>query len=272
MEKPEDYTPEEREFLTRFRKRPGLYMGTDGVLSGFRYFYDGWETGIGMQEYQVRKLVPDGFQDFVAMRYLGKTWTPYGWNNLILQSEPDERKAFQIFWELLNEYLVSIGYEPIPEDQAEVKPFAHQDGIGRVYYTDLPVLAESYMRTFNGAPWFDRWDRKTALLRLRDLYKTPGFYGLSLWEDGMPLGTVLGRTERYFDGECFQIVEFWVEPRVQGQGYGMQLMDDLKGVMRSFNVKKLYLITMHGEQTERFYEKNGFVVQDGLCVMQLPEL
>lgn len=155
--------------------------------------------------------------------------------------------------------------EQKPED---VQP----DGIGVVNYADLTILAESYMRTFNGAPWFDRWDRETALLRIMDLYRTPGFYGLSLWQDGMPLGTVLGRSERYFDGDCFQIVEFWVEPRMQKMGYGKQLMDNLTENLRQFGIKKVYLITMRSEQTQRFYEKNGFVVQDGLCVMQLPEL
>lgn len=271
MEKPRDYTPEEREFLTIFRKRPGMYLGTDGILSDFVHFMHGWQAA-GYFSSQDIKLIPDGFQEFVAMRYLGKEMTPMGWYSLILEKEPDERRAFQIFWELLDKYLVSLGYEPIPEDTTEREPVSHEDGIRRVYYTDLPLLAESYMRTFNGAPWFDRWDRRTALLRLRDLYRTPGFYGFLLWQDGMPMGAVLGRTERYFDGSCFQIVEFWIETRVQRQGYGKQLMDKLKEDMRLFEVKKLYLITMHSAQTENFYQKNGFVVQDGLCVMQLPEL
>lgn len=272
MKKPEDYTPEERDFLTRLWKRPGLYLGTDGILSDFVQYENGWKSAVIYQGKHVRKLIPDGFQEFVEVRYRGKEGGAMGWYSLILEKEPDERRAFQIFWELLNEYLVSCGYEPIPEDTTEPKPYPHRDGIGGVYYVDLPLLAESYMRTFNGAPWFDRWDRETALLRLRDLYRTPGFCGRAIWQDSMPLGAVLGRSERYFDGECFQIVEFWIEPSVQRQGYGKLLMDELKDSMHVLGVKKIYLITMHGDQTEHFYEKNGFVVQDGLCVMQLPEV
>lgn len=272
MRKPEDYTPEEREFITKFRKRAVMFLGNEDTLSDFAHFYDGWTGFECSYRSNIRTLVPEGFQDFVAMRYLGRTETSCRWDGLILQKEPDDRKALQIFWKLLDEYLVSMGFAPIPADDTEHKPFPHKDGIGRVCYTDLPVLAESYMRTFNGEPWFDRWDRETALLRLIDLYKTPGYYGLLLWQDGNPLGAVLGRRERYFDGNCFQIVEFWIEPGVQRQGYGKQLMKKLKTELRSFQIKKIYLITMHSGQTVHFYEKNGFVMQDGLCVMQLPEV
>ena len=133
----------------------------------------------------------------------------------------------------------------------------------------IQMLAESYMRTFNGEPWWDKWDRRTAVVRLEEIRRTPGFCGLGLWQDGVPLGAILGRSEHYFDGNCFQIIELWVEPRVQKQGWGKKLLDALIRELRDNHIRRVYLITMRGEMTEGFYQKCGFSTQEGMCIMQL---
>ena len=92
-------------------------------------------------------------------------------------------------------------------------------------------------------------------------------FRVALWQDGTRSGRCSGRSEQYFDGDCFQIIELWVEPAAQRQGVGQKLLAELRDMLPEH---RFYLITMHGEATEGFYEKNGFVVQDGLCVMQLP--
>ncbi|GEM_PF-353742 len=269
--KPKDFSPEIRQFLTGFRARAGMYLGNEITLSNFVTFMHGYDAN-SLLHGKNDTLLSNEFKEFVTMKYIGKTETPMGWFSLILEKEPDEYKAFLQFWELLDEYLISLDYEPIPKpEEPQRRNFHHTDGINTVYYVDLPELAESYMRTFNGEPWFDRWTKEIALQRLRQLYKTSGFHGLAVWEDDSPLGAVFGREEYYYGGNCFQIVELWVEPKAQRMGWGGKLLDELKEMLCE-NVRKIYLITMADDNILKFYEKNHFIVQKGMCLLQLPEI
>lgn len=70
--------------------------------------------------------------------------------------------------------------------------FSRREGICPISHNDLESLAESYMRTFNGSPWFDKWDIKTAYDRLHDLYRSSGSYGLAVWQEGEPSAQLWG--------------------------------------------------------------------------------
>ena len=270
MNREKDITREERELLTLLRARPSLYLGNYAGLHELQHFLDGYEVALRRHHLEQVNVLPEGFDQYVADRLPvpdepANLWTRFH------TYEPDDRAAMELFWLILNEYLFTINCHliPPPGEMPETAPLS--DGISMIHFTDLPRLAESYMRTFNGTPWWDRWDRQTALERLRDIFRTPGFNGVSVWQNGEPLGAVMGRTERYYDGDCFQIIELWVEPRVQREGWGGKLLTILKDRLRRRGIRKIFLLTMPGESTEGFYRKHGFSVQHGLCVMQLLE-
>lgn len=113
-EKNRNITSDERILLSSLKRRPGMYLGTT-TLTNFITWLFGYEEALKITGlYSERIILPDGFQDYAAMKYLGYTKTAMGWSSLILEKEPDEKKAFFVFFELLDEYLVSLGYEPIP--------------------------------------------------------------------------------------------------------------------------------------------------------------
>ncbi|MDE7289678.1 MAG: hypothetical protein K2N71_09305 [Oscillospiraceae bacterium] len=113
-EKNRNITNDERMLLSSLKRRPGMYLGTT-ALTNFLIWIFGYKEALKITGlYSERVILPDGFQDYTAMKYLGYTKTAMGWASLILEKEPDEKKAFDVFWELLDEYLVSQGYEPIP--------------------------------------------------------------------------------------------------------------------------------------------------------------
>lgn len=114
-EKVFDITKDERMLLSGLKRRPGLYIGKT-TLTGFVGFVHGYKNALMMTKlYSERVILPDGLNDYAAMKYLGHTETSKGWFTLILENEPDEKKAFDLFWEVLDEYLVSLGYAPIPD-------------------------------------------------------------------------------------------------------------------------------------------------------------
>ncbi len=264
----QDITPEERTLLTLLRARPAIYLH-DPSFPGLVHFLDGYRVAMMRHSLHDVRLLPEGFDDYVAHLYTGEDAGARSWATILAAHEPDDGNAVMRFWQILDTCLTDNGCAPIPTPSAPPPAPSHPDGIAPIGRTDLPRLAESYMRTFNGEPWWDRWDRDTALRRLRDLWETPGALCLALWERGELLGAVIGRRERYYHGDCFQIVEFWVEPATQRKGCGRRLMTALLERLREEGVAQVYLITMHSESTVGFYQKNGFLVQDDLCIMQL---
>ena len=261
-----DITPEERQLLTNLRRNPEGYLGRYAGLSELAQYLQGYETALRRYSIHDVRVLPEGFTEYLCMMLTDGTEFSEEWSEILLQHEPDCQQAMRLFWDFLNDFLCLNGHEPIPYTVHDSHAVTRPDGIGTIRETDLPKLAESYMRTFNGAPWWDRWTKRAALQRLTDFYRTPGFFGIGLFQDGDPVGALLGRSEHYFDRRAFQIVELWVETAVQRQGIGQALLAALREEKPE---ERIYLITMPGESTEGFYEKNGFIVQDGLCVMQM---
>lgn len=267
-DRPQDITPQIRTLYQGIRHRPGLYLGSSGEsLTLLRTFINGMRY-MGDESTEPLVFIPDGFDAFVAA-YYGTTVQANSCYSLILRHEAGENAAFAAFWKLLDAYLESVGHAPIPCNQAEIHLSRSEDACSQIYYPDLDALAKSYMATFNGAPWHDRWSVKTAFDRLADLYKTPGFYGVACWRGGKPAGAVMGRAETYYDGTYFQIFELWVEPEYRGRGYARQLMDELLMILAARHTAKVYLTTMHGHSTEDFYKHFGFRTDENLCIMDL---
>ncbi len=140
--------------------------------------------------------------------------------------------------------------------------------ISQITEQDLPLLSQSYMRTFSGEPWLERWRYEDAFRRLENLYHAPGFSGLVFRKEDTPVGAVFGRIEHFYDGDALQIEEFWMEPVFQGMGFGSELIQKLKELL-SGTVKSMFLMTMHNPKTVGFYQKNGFTVNEGFCVMHM---
>ena len=268
MNREKDISREERQLMTMLRSRPGIYVGSDSLYA-VHLFIKGYELAARRRDLHDVRMIPDGFQEFVEEYYFLRHPCSMSWAAIILQQQPDDAAALRLFWELLDAYLEQIGCEPVPVLPGEALKSDELDGIFPVMPAHITRLAESYMRTFNGEPWWDRWDRKTASERMENICRGAGFSGFALWQNGSPVGAVLGRCEQYFDGKCFQLIELWVESRVQKQGWGRKLLNELTESLLRKNVRRMYLITMHGEQTEGFYKSCGFTTQDSMCVMQL---
>lgn len=113
-EKNRNITKDERMLLSSLKRRPGMYLGKTTLTDFFIWIFAYKEALKNTGLYSERVILPDGFQEYTAMKYLGYTQTAMGWSSLILEKESDEKKAFDMFWKLLDEYLVSFAYEPIP--------------------------------------------------------------------------------------------------------------------------------------------------------------
>ena len=109
--KPRDISPDVREFLRLLKSRPGMYLGKESLnalwhfLNGIIFYKDAFDKGSD------RVIIPDGFTDFVE-KYYGEHWT-FNHFHYVLHFENDDKKALFKWFELLDEYLISLGYEPL---------------------------------------------------------------------------------------------------------------------------------------------------------------
>ena len=129
-------------------------------------------------------------------------------------------------------------------------------------FTDMkPERLERYVRVFlkafRGEPWNEPWTQETARKRLNQFMDTGSFCGLELQEDGEVVAFILGQHESYYDGPRFYIQEFCGIK--QGGGYGTKLLTELENRLKAQGVVRTYLMTIHGESTEGYYQRRGYI-------------
>lgn len=251
----EDITPEVRKFLSCFKARPGMYTGHDGMITELQLFV------YGMQAFPLIYgdgdkvcIIPREFHDFTA-KYYGESSSVMGWRNIILKHELDERSAFEKFWDILDECLISGGFEPLEKIEPSSTKYERRDTIDHVLYCDLAALADSFCRVF-------KRDRTAVLLRFGDLYRTPGFYGLAVWRDNFPVGAVIGNVEKTDEGEIYRLSELWVIPEERHKGYARQLLKELRERQSFCGVSRFY--AAEEEERAKALENLGFT--DGGCL------
>ena len=114
-----------------------------------------------------------------------------------------------------------------------------------------------FLKAFCAEPWKEPWTEETAGRRLSQFMDTGSFFGLELVEDGRTAAFVLGQYEQYYDGPRFYIQEFCCAK--QGSGYGTKLLGELEERLKEQGVVRIYLMTIHGDSTEGYYHRRGYV-------------
>ena len=107
-----DITPQERELLSRLRRRPELYLGT-ASLRDFFHMSGGYVFAMktaGMQE--THNLLPDGLNEYMNLWY-GGGMGARNWYSIITLHERNGASALERFFEILDTYLTELGYAPI---------------------------------------------------------------------------------------------------------------------------------------------------------------
>ncbi len=103
--------------LSFVRSCPGLALGKGADLAGMEALVFGYTTALrNADAHDSHVLLPDGLNGYITEKYLGKSGLkqPIGLFNVIRIREKDEHKALVLFFELLDEYLVTLGFEPLP--------------------------------------------------------------------------------------------------------------------------------------------------------------
>lgn len=131
----------------------------------------------------------------------------------------------------------------------------------------LKECSEIYVETFNSEPWDDKWDENTSYKRLEDIYNTPGFYGLVVFEENEIKAAVLGNLEQWYEGYMYNLKEMFVKQEEKCNGIGSKLMNELELSIKELGANSITLFTSKGDLTERFYLKNGLSTVEDMVMM-----
>ncbi|MDN4524612.1 GNAT family N-acetyltransferase [Fictibacillus fluitans] len=124
-----------------------------------------------------------------------------------------------------------------------------------------------YQKVFNREPWNESWTHETAGERLNDLVNTPKFFGFMFYEGEELAGFIAGNSKRTFQGLTYYIAECCVNSENQGKGYGSKMLKLLEEELKGRGVQSIYLLTATDGLAQRFYEKNGYLVNGNRAVM-----
>lgn len=126
---------------------------------------------------------------------------------------------------------------------------------------EVESFAEIYVEVFNAPPWRDGWTVPVATERLRTLAQTPRLEALGAFQNGKPVGLVLGNGERWMKGWVLHIREMFVAPALQRTGVGRRLLAELETSLAN-NYTSMYLQTGGRVPASAFYASCGYTTID----------
>lgn len=123
----------------------------------------------------------------------------------------------------------------------------------------LSAIAELYKDAFNCDPWNDDWSDSSQLKEyIKDV--SNNFEGLNygLLSDGILVAVSLGSVRHWWEGTNYNIEEFCVDKKLQGQGVGSLFMTRIEEDIRARGLAGIFLQTDFDKPSYKFYKKNGY--------------
>lgn len=139
----------------------------------------------------------------------------------------------------------------------------------KIQSEDYTNCAKNLVSAYEGAPWYNKWTEKEALLRIEATMSGFNSKGYVIEENNKIIAMCIGRIDYYFsDMNQFCIDEFHVIPEFQKNGVGKKLINSVSNSLKLDGIYKIFLIT-GGKLAEKFYKKNGFMKSNEGSMMEL---
>ena len=123
----------------------------------------------------------------------------------------------------------------------------------------LPEMAELYKTAFRGEPWNDDWSDPVQLNEyVKEISGGYNALNYGLLIDGKLAAMSVGMIRHWWEGTNYNIEEFCVSPKLQGQGIGTRFMQMIENDIRQQGLCGIFLQTDSDKPSYRFYQKNGF--------------
>ncbi len=123
----------------------------------------------------------------------------------------------------------------------------------------LPRAAALFREAFAGEPWNDDWSDEAQLLEyIKDISMSRNALNYGLMIDGELAAAALGSVRHWWEGTNYNIEEFFIAPKLQGQGLGTRFMELIEEDIKKRGLAGIFLQTDSDKPAYRFYKKNSF--------------
>ncbi|MEM7555623.1 MAG: GNAT family N-acetyltransferase [Cyanobacteria bacterium P01_A01_bin.84] len=133
---------------------------------------------------------------------------------------------------------------------------------------DLELISNLFLSVFSEPPWNEYWESSWVYERLLWIYKSQGFHGYLAESNKRTIGAILGYFVPFQGKKGFEIKEFFVDFKYQGQGIGTKLLNQLESELRKNDYEFSILLTSKESYAESFYFKKGYEGNDKLILMR----
>jgi aminoglycoside 6'-N-acetyltransferase I len=116
-----------------------------------------------------------------------------------------------------------------------------------------------FIKSYNQAPWNYHWTFDKAKQYLSEYMSCSGFAGFILYDEGEPVGAILGHKKTWWTGQQFMIDEFFISPERQRKGYGKKMLDVCDQYATENGIELLILMTNKYMPAYQFYTKSGYI-------------
>lgn len=132
---------------------------------------------------------------------------------------------------------------------------------------DLAECAAIYKEAFSEEAWDCIWTQERAEEYLSDFAANPKFIGFVSEENGVIDGALFACRKVSWNNDEIHIDELVVDPKKQRSGIGGRLVDAVKEYSKENGLAGIVLYTAEQAPANKFYEKNGFQVSEGVICM-----
>lgn len=130
---------------------------------------------------------------------------------------------------------------------------------------NLEELIKRYIRYYNSED--GEWTYDLAKKRLEQIFLTPDFYGIGLYNRSELLGFAIGWFKQFDDIQLFYLEEILVFKEYQNKGFGGTILKELESSVKILGAHKINLLTTHEDKHQNFYSRLGYKKSDFLIPM-----
>lgn len=134
---------------------------------------------------------------------------------------------------------------------------------------DFGPCAYELMAAFKEEPWNENWTYEQAYTRIDEIMSARVSRGYVIYDGDTVVSMLSGRIMTYLGFKELWVDEFSVNPAYQRQGIGTSMMNYVREELKKEEEKISYIVlnTEKGYPSVKFYEANGFKVDDSLVFM-----